>query len=517
MNSIFGNIESYPLKKRILIITTSSAVLLCTVSASLNYYFGLHYGLYIVPIFSAIIFLILFYRVRNTEAISIIAKAFIFTCVIALTLVWFLNDGYNSSHSLLIFNALMISMMISDKRQRFIVFIIYFVLLSLSMLIQYYYPESIIPYPSEEKRFEDILFSTAYNSFILFYLVNYVLNNYEIEHQKVMFERRRSDAYNEKLKEKNQLISEHVVELDELNKRLNSVNYQITKQNIELDVLNRNQKKLNSEIILKNHNLESLNNELNNSNYEKDKLINIINKELDIASKYVVSLIPKPISSGKIKTDWIFIPSVGLGGDAFGYCKIDRDNFATYLIDVSGHGVGAALHSVQVLNILQHRTLPNVDFTKPDEVLNSLNKIFKMELYSGLYFTLCYVVYNVSNSTLRYSGAGHPPLVLCSESGINSLESQNIFIGAIESVKYEYDEFKIDKSSSLYIFSDGVFELEKPNKEMYTFNEFQNSLLKYHEKSDSGLMSLYKNAQKICGKEFLEDDYSLLKIRFNGI
>jgi phosphoserine phosphatase RsbU/P len=140
-----------------------------------------------------------------------------------------------------------------------------------------------------------------------------------------------------------------------------------------------------------------------------------------------------------------------------------------------------------------------------------------MELYSGLYFTLCYVVYNFANSTLRYSGAGHPPLVLLNESGINSLESQNIFIGAVDSLNYQYDELKIDKTSSLYIFSDGVFELEKPNKEMYTFSEFQKVLQEFHVKSDPGLLNLYRNAQKICGKEFLEDDFSLLTVRFNSI
>lgn len=513
MNGVFDNIESYPLERRILIITTSAAVLLCTASAILNYYFELHYGLYIIPIISATVFLILFNRSLQTESVGQIAKAFIITCVIALTFVWFLNDGYNSSHSLLIFNAVMISIMISGKNQRLFVFVIFLVALSSSIIIQYYYPQTIVHYKSEGSRFGDILLSTAYNLLILYYLLNYVLNNYEIERQRVIYERKRSDTYNQKLKEKNKQISNHIVELDELNKRLNEVNYQITRQNIELDTLNQNQKKLNSDIVHKNHVLESLNNELNQSNSTKDKLIKRINKELDIASKYVMSLIPKPITNGKIRTDWVYIPSVGLGGDAFGYSRLDRDNFASYLIDVSGHGVGAALHSVQVLNILQHRTLPHVDFTKPDEVLNSLNKIFKMDLYSGLYFTLCYAVYNIPTSTLRYAGAGHPPLIIVNDSGINLLESQNIFIGAVDSLKYNYDEIKVEETSSLYIFSDGVFELEKPNKEMFTFNEFQEILLKYHSKTDSELLYLYKDAQTICGKDFLEDDYSLLKIR----
>jgi sigma-B regulation protein RsbU (phosphoserine phosphatase) len=41
-----------------------------------------------------------------------------------------------------------------------------------------------------------------------------------------------------------------------------------------------------------------------------------------------------------------------LGGDSFGYHWIDDDHFAVYLLDVSGHGWGAALLSVSVINVL---------------------------------------------------------------------------------------------------------------------------------------------------------------------
>ena len=54
------------------------------------------------------------------------------------------------------------------------------------------------------------------------------------------------------------------------------------------------------------------------------------------------SLLPDKLKKGLIKTDWRFVPSAELGGDSFGYHWLDDDHFAFYLLDVSGHGVGAA-------------------------------------------------------------------------------------------------------------------------------------------------------------------------------
>src|SRR5262245_11267252 len=80
-------------------------------------------------------------------------------------------------------------------------------------------------------------------------------------------------------------------------------------------------------------------------------------REMEKASAYVRALLPPRVPSGPIRTDWFYRPSLRLGGDAFGYFVIDDDHIAAYLIDVSGHGVSAAMHSVSVVNMLKSRAL----------------------------------------------------------------------------------------------------------------------------------------------------------------
>ena len=73
-------------------------------------------------------------------------------------------------------------------------------------------------------------------------------------------------------------------------------------------------------------------------------------KELAEASAYVQAILP-PARFDSPTVDWIFVPSAELGGDAFGYHWLDDDHFAMYLLDVCGHGVGAALLSISALNV----------------------------------------------------------------------------------------------------------------------------------------------------------------------
>jgi len=105
----------------------------------------------------------------------------------------------------------------------------------------------------------------------------------------------------------------------------------------------------------------------------------VLANDLATAASYVRSLLPPPQSLGAVRADWRFIPSAALGGDAFGYHDLDAETLAVYLLDVCGHGVGAALLSVSALNAIRSEALPQTDFHEPAAVLAALNKAFPME------------------------------------------------------------------------------------------------------------------------------------------
>src|SRR5262249_6814929 len=78
-------------------------------------------------------------------------------------------------------------------------------------------------------------------------------------------------------------------------------------------------------------------------------------RELKKANSYVLGLLPPPLTEGPIQAEWLFGPCSKLGGDGFGYGQISDTKFLMFMLDVSGHGAGAAMHSVAVMNLLRQR------------------------------------------------------------------------------------------------------------------------------------------------------------------
>lgn len=238
--------------------------------------------------------------------------------------------------------------------------------------------------------------------------------------------------------------------------------------------------------------------------------------ELSLAADYVISLLPKPIVAGPARTAWRYFPSTQLGGDCFGYHWIDADHFAMYLLDVCGHGVGAALLSVSALNVLRAQTLRNTNFCIPDQVLAALNETFQMQDHNDLYFTVWYGVYNPVTREIRYASGGHPPALLITDAGeTHQLMTPNFFIGGMPDSTYTSDTISVPNGPArLYIFSDGAYEVDRPGGAMWTLEELESYLLLHLAEEVEEIDSLYRFLQEMCGETTLEDDFSMLKISF---
>lgn len=234
--------------------------------------------------------------------------------------------------------------------------------------------------------------------------------------------------------------------------------------------------------------------------------------ELNKAAEYVKSLLPEKISVDLLETYWEFIPSAQLGGDAFGYHWIDNDNFCFYLLDVCGHGVGSALLSVSAISNLRSQTLVS-DFTKPIEVITMLNKAYQMSEHNDLYFTIWYGVINFATRELKYISAGHPPAFVIYNNEINELMNENFIIGGLPDFPFKESKIILPKNTDVFVFSDGVYEIEKKDGTFWTLNEAKQFILSNNTLDGEILNKLYEYVKTISEKEILDDDFSIMKIR----
>ena len=236
--------------------------------------------------------------------------------------------------------------------------------------------------------------------------------------------------------------------------------------------------------------------------------------ELAQAAEHVISLLPPLITDGPIRTDWHFVPSAHLGGDAFGYHWLDADNFALYLLDVCDHGVGPALLSVSVLNVLRSQSLPNTDFRVPSQVLSMLNETFQMEKHNNLYFTMWYSVYNKTTGTLDYASSGNAQAILYEAANVPvDLFTPNMLIGGMPDVVYKSSTVAITAPARLYIFSDGVHEVHLPDNTLWGQDRLKDFLAK-PTAGESELKALYTELETAQGFQGLEDDFSIMKVSF---
>jgi len=239
-------------------------------------------------------------------------------------------------------------------------------------------------------------------------------------------------------------------------------------------------------------------------------------EEVAQAAKYVLSLLPPPIASGPVRVDWRFVPSMQLGGDSFGYHWLDEDHFAVYLLDVSGHGVGASLLSVSAMNVLRSQSLPNTDFRDPGQVLCGLNSAFLMDQHDDKYFTIWYGVYRMSTRQLSYSGGGHPPALLHEgvkreKGALKHLESDGPIIGMAPGLPFDTQTVDLKPQSRLLLYSDGVFEIVQTDGEMWKFDAFL-GFISSAPTDESVMDRLLDHVQELHGSKQLDDDFSIMEI-----
>jgi len=240
--------------------------------------------------------------------------------------------------------------------------------------------------------------------------------------------------------------------------------------------------------------------------------------ELAEAATYVQSLLPAPLD-GEVRVHWRFQPSAELGGDIFGYHWLTADRLAVYLVDVSGHGVGAALLSVSVLNVLRAQSLPGTDFGDPAAVLKQLNRVFPMEQQNNLLFTIWYGVLDRSNRQLTFASGGHPPAILVEPSStaaavVQRLSTGGRVIGCDPAAEFRSGTCEVKRGSKLYVFSDGAYEITRPDGTTLQLTDLLEQLRKPATPGQTKLDELVAWANGFRGNAPLEDDLSLMEIEF---
>lgn len=243
-----------------------------------------------------------------------------------------------------------------------------------------------------------------------------------------------------------------------------------------------------------------------------------LSAELAEAATYVQSLLPAPLD-GDVRVHWRFQPSAELGGDIFGYHWLTPDRLAIYLADVSGHGVGAALLSVSVLNVLRAQSLPGTDFGDPAAVLTQLNRVFPMEQQNNLLFSAWYGVVDRRTRQLSFASGGHPPAILVEPAAGASVAMRRLstcgpVLGCDPAAAFRAETCEVKPGGRLYVFSDGAYEITGADGRTLQLDNLAEQLRQPAASGRNKLDELLAWAKGFRGDAAWEDDLSLMEVEF---
>jgi phosphoserine phosphatase RsbU/P len=256
-----------------------------------------------------------------------------------------------------------------------------------------------------------------------------------------------------------------------------------------------------------------------------------IRRDLKAAATMQNSLLPPPSPQAKgIKGEWLFHPSHYVAGDIFNLCNIDESHVGFYILDVSGHGVPAAMLSVTLNMLLRpeagtenllarwNTKTSKREPTAPEKVLAALNRRFKNK--EDRYFTMIYGIYDSLSSCIRLSLAGQPPPLLLRTSGeMEPLGESGYPIGIWPESKYECFEIPVEPGDRLILYSDGISECRNAEGEQYG----DARILRYFQEHTCSqsleklLGGLKREIQLWNGDDnAFEDDISMLALEFSA-
>ena len=279
--------------------------------------------------------------------------------------------------------------------------------------------------------------------------------------------------------------------------------------------------RLRRQLIQKNDQLEKAYSQLRESN-------EIINKDIKAAGRVQRQLLPHDISDiGSLKVAWKFVPSSHVAGDIFNIMPLDDSHVAMYIIDVSGHGVQAAMLAVLIHNFFRlgmdgrslkekaGQQLTVETLLEPEQVAKALNDNFPMETYNA-YFTGIYGVLNTNTFEFKVVNAGHPaPLIIHKNKSVEFLNNADIPIGILADSEYKANSYKLNSGDTLILYTDGLYELSVKEGLLMTkevmakfINEFEGDLNSKFENVVDGILKMGINSE-------FEDDVSLLGIEIN--
>ncbi len=188
---------------------------------------------------------------------------------------------------------------------------------------------------------------------------------------------------------------------------------------------------------------------------ERDQQLNAIQKELEVARRIQLSILPAEFPrSENFRVAARYVPMTSVAGDFYDFIVADDKQAGLLIADVSGHGVPAALIASMVKLAA---TSQRVNAADPSSFLSGMNSAL-LGNTQNQFVTAAYVHLDSESQELRYSAAGHPPMLLLRQGSVREVEENGLMLAAFDFAKYSNATHHLEQGDRLLLYTDGIIE-----------------------------------------------------------
>ncbi len=272
--------------------------------------------------------------------------------------------------------------------------------------------------------------------------------------------------------------------------------------------------------------------ELGRSREELRVKNSVMEESLHMAREIQLAMLPQqypsfpanvPVEQSAFKFVHRYHAAETVSGDFFGVYALSDTEVSVFICDVTGHGVRAALVTAMIRALAEELKPLAHD---PGMFLRKLNSdLFSILKSTGspMLTTAFYLVANYQTGVMRFANAGHPkPLLIHrSEKRIetlaNAIGKSQPALGLFDDPPYETTEIKLAPNDFVMLFTDGLYEVQGLNEELYSQQRLIVDVGNLIDKPAAELFDELLQAIRAFStdREF-EDDVCLVGMEFSG-
>jgi phosphoserine phosphatase RsbU/P len=242
-------------------------------------------------------------------------------------------------------------------------------------------------------------------------------------------------------------------------------------------------------------------------------------EELKIAKTVQKSLLPTKLEDDPDFEISAFAQSADeVGGDYYDTLRINDHQVALIIADVSGKGTTAAFHMSQMKGIFHSLAQQELE---PKEFMERANRALAFCLERGSFISATYFVVDTKTKTIRYSRAGHCPVLYykASEKKTQYLKDRGTALGMVRTRDYcrlvENNEVQYAPGDVMVLYTDGITEAKNTKGEEFDYDRLENALREVAGKSSREIENhIIQKLYEFSGSTLINDDYTSMTIKF---